>query len=320
MSLQILLLLGSFTLTLILSLIVIPWLKKQKVGQVVRETGPESHLKKSGTPTMGGIVILLALSFILIIFSFKYVELILPLIVFLGFGAIGFIDDYKKLILKNTDGLKPMQKIVTLLVVSTLFVVLYLFVFNLGTGIVIPGFNMELEIPILLFILFNIFILIGTSNAINLTDGLDGLLSGVAIIIITFFSIVAYRQENIAMLILGITTIGSTFAFLIFNKYPAKIFMGDTGSLALGGIIAVMAIMLKMPLYLAIVAIIPVIETLSVASQVIYFKISKGKRLFKMAPIHHHFELSGMKETKVVNVFWTITLIAAIIAYAIYCI
>lgn len=308
----------SFISTVLLSFIFLPWLKKQKMSQIIRTEGPETHLKKSGTPTMGGLVILTIVSIILIIYSFKYPQLILPLIVFIGFGSVGFIDDYKKLVLKNTEGLKPMQKILLLLVISIIFIFLYLFVFKLGTGIAVPFLKTHLELSVILFILFNIFILIGASNAFNLTDGLDGLASGVSIIIITFFTIVAYKQSNAAIAILGITTIGSTFAFLLFNKYPAKMFMGDTGSLALGGIIVSMAIMLKIPIYLGLAAIIPVLETLSVAGQVIYFRLSKGKRLFKMAPIHHHFELSGMKETKVVNIFWIITFIACALAYIIY--
>lgn len=318
MNTQMLIPIISFILTIASSLVVLPWLKKQKVSQIVREDGPESHLKKNGTPTMGGIVILVVVSLILIIFSFKYPILILPIIVFVGFGLIGFVDDYKKLILKSPDGLRPIQKIILLLIVSIIFVILYVFVFSLGTGTIIPGISREIELSIVLFILFNIFILIGTSNAVNLTDGLDGLASGVTIIVLTFFSIVAYKVGNTEVLILGLATIGSTFAFLIFNKHPAKMFMGDTGSLALGGVMAVMAIMLKMPIYLGIAAIIPVVETLSVAIQVIYFKITKGKRLFKMAPLHHHFEALGMKETNIVNAFWLVTLIACAIAYAIY--
>lgn len=318
MNTQILVTITAFILTVILSLVMLPWLRKQKIGQVVREDGPKSHLKKTGTPTMGGLVILVVVTAILAIYSFRYTQLILPLVVLVGFGVIGFVDDYKKLVLKNTDGLKPMQKIIFLLAVSILFVILYVLVFNFGTDTIIPGIHKGIELSMTLFVLLSIFILIGTSNAVNLTDGLDGLVSGVAVIILMFFSIIAYKQDNTEMLILGLTTIGSTFGFLLFNKYPAKIFMGDTGSLALGGIIAVMAIILKMPIYLGIVAIIPVIETLSVASQIIYFKLTKGKRLLKMAPLHHHFELSGMKEIKVVGIFWTVTLIACIIGYVIY--
>ncbi len=318
MSTEILIMLTSFILTVLVSLVTLPMLKKQKVGQMVRDDGPESHLKKSGTPTMGGIVILLVVSILLIICSFKYPILVIPLVVFLGFGIIGFLDDYRKIVLKNSEGLKPIQKIAGLLIVSIVFIVLYLFVFNLGTGTIVPGMNIAIELSAIVFILLTLFILLGTSNAINLTDGLDGLVSGVSIIIMAFFTIVAYKQSNTEVLILGMASIGSTFGFLIFNKHPAKIFMGDTGSLALGGLIAAMAIMLKMPIYLAIVAIVPVIETISVMIQVTYFKTTKGKRFFKMAPIHHHFELSGIKETRVVNIFWTVTLVAAIVAYLIY--
>lgn len=318
MNLEILILIISFISTVILGRLVMPLLKKKKVVQIVREEGPQTHFKKIGTATMGGIIIIAIVGLILIIYSFKYIELILPLVLLFGFGAIGFIDDNKKRIFENTDGLKAIQKIVTLLIISIIFLILYLFVFDYGSGISIPFLNTQVEMPTILFIIFNLFILIGTSNATNITDGIDGLLSGVSIIIITFFSTIAYKEGNTAILILGMATIGSTFGFMMFNKYPAKLFMGDTGSLALGGIIAAMAIILKMPLYLALVGIVPVIETISVAMQVIYFKLSKGKRLFKMAPIHHHLELLGMKETKIDTIFWLITLAACILAYLIY--
>lgn len=315
MSLQVLMCLCSFVATLILAIIIIPILRKKKIGQVVRELGPQSHLSKSGTPTMGGITMLIPLIVILTIFSFKYPILVLPLVVALGFGLTGFIDDWKKLIEKSSDGISAKMKMLLLFVTTALFIILYLLVFKLDTEMFIPFFNTPVKMSIGLFVVFIAFILLGSSNAVNLTDGLDGLAGGIVAIVMTFFTIVAVKAGDTPMIILGASTVGSILAFLIFNIKPAKVFMGDTGSLALGGIVAVMAIIQQMPVYLAIVLLIPVCETLSVALQVLYFKATKGKRLFKMAPLHHHFELSGWSETKVVVSFWTITLVLCVIAY-----
>ena len=315
MKLQMLIFLGSYVLGILLCLIVLPYLKKLKVGQIVRDDGPKSHLKKAGTPTMGGVAILITSLVILAISTLKFPKLIMALVPFVGFGIVGFIDDFKKLRYENTKGLSPIKKIIFLFVVSAIFILLYLVTFDYGTDILLPFIGIDLLHPIGIFVIFTVFILIGTSNAINLTDGLDGLATGIVTIILGFFTIVAVKNNDTEMMIFGTTIIGANLAFLIFNMYPAKMFLGDTGSLALGGAVAAMAILMKMPLYLAIVALIPVIETLSVALQVIYFKITKGKRLFKMAPIHHHLELSGMKETKVVSVFWTVTALLAVLSY-----
>lgn len=318
MSIQMLTLILSFILTVGLSLCIIPYLRKLKVGQVVRTDGPEEHLKKSGTPTMGGIMMLIAILLILIIFAFRHPVLILPIILIAGFGIVGFIDDRKKLVEKSSDGISPKMKMILLFVFSVLFILAYLFGFNLSTEILIPFMNTPVELGIPLFIIFTFLVLLGTSNAINLTDGLDGLASGVVAIIMTFFTIVAIKSNDVPMIILGASTVGANLGFLIFNVKPAKVFMGDTGSLALGAAVASIAIIMKMPIYLLIVALIPVAETLSVAMQVIYFKLTKGKRLFKMAPLHHHFELSGMKETKVVLLFWVLTIVFCVIGYLIF--
>jgi len=286
-----------------------------KVGQVVRDDGPKSHLKKAGTPTMGGVAILITSLIVLAICTIKYPKLIMAIIPFIGFGVVGFIDDFKKLRYENTEGLSPMKKMILLFVVSAAFILLYLLTFGYGTDILIPIFSIDVVLPIGIFIIFTMFILLGTSNAVNLTDGLDGLATGIVTIILAFFTAVAIKNNDTEMMIFGTTVLGANLAFLIFNMYPAKMFLGDTGSLALGGAVAAMAIIMKMPIYLAIVALVPVIETLSVALQVIYFKISHGKRLFKMAPIHHHLELSGMKETKVVSLFWIATAVLCVLAY-----
>ncbi len=305
----------AFIATLILGIVVVPLLRKLKVEQVVREDGPKSHLKKQGTPVMGGIIMIIVIIVLMAIYAFKYPVLILPIVSVLGFGLVGFIDDYKKLVLKNTEGLSPKKKMFGLFLVSAIFIILYLNVFNLGTDIIIPLFNQPIVLSIGAFIFFTVFILLATTNAVNLTDGLDGLASGVVAIIMTFFTIVAIKMQNTEMIIFGACSTGSCIGFLVFNFYPAKVFMGDTGSLALGGAVAAIAIILKMPLILAIVALVCIIDTLSVMLQVIYFKLTKGKRIFKMAPFHHHLELSGIKETKVVIIFWLVTAICCVVAY-----
>ena len=315
MNTQTLNLIVAFVATFVVGLFVMPILKKFKVGQVVRDDGPKEHLKKQGTPTMGGIIMLIVLVVILAINSIKYPTLILAIVSILGFGLVGFIDDYKKLVKKNTKGLSPLKKIFGLVLVTAIFIFMYLKVFKLGTDITLPFISSPITLSVGAFIIFIAFILIGTSNAVNLTDGLDGLASGVVAIIMTFFTIVAVKNSNTEMMILGASSVGTSLGFLLFNFHPAKVFMGDTGSLALGGAVAAIAIMMKMEVYLAIVAFVCIIDTLSVILQVTYFKLTKGKRIFKMAPFHHHLELSGMKETKVVILFWVITAILCFVAY-----
>ena len=317
MNIQTLNLIIAFVATFILGLFIMPVLKKFKVGQIVRNDGPKDHLKKQGTPTMGGIIMLIVLVAILAINAIKYPVLILAIVAILGFGLVGFVDDYKKLVKKDTKGLSPLKKIIGLVIVTSLFIFLYIKVFNLGTDIIFPFVDNPIILSTGAFIVFTAFILIGTSNAVNLTDGLDGLASGVVAIIMTFFTVAAVKQGNTEMIILGSVSVGTCLAFLLFNFHPAKVFMGDTGSLALGGAVASIAIIMKMPIYLGIVAFVCIIDTLSVILQVTYFKITKGKRIFKMAPFHHHLELSGMKETNVVILFWIITAILCFVAYII---
>ena len=315
MNIQTTLLFVSFVATVILGLIVVPILKKKKIGQVVREEGPKSHLQKNGTPIMGGVVMLVVINAILAFFVKDNPILVLPMVATLGFGLIGFLDDFKKLYLQDPEGMSPKAKMLGLFVVTTALLVLYLVVFKLGTTTIIPLINQPITLALPVFILFIAFILLGTTNAVNLTDGLDGLATGVVAIIMTFFTLVALKQQNYEMVVFASTVAGSCLGFLIFNMHPAKVFMGDTGSLALGGAVAICAICLKMPLILALVALVCIVDTISVMLQVVYFKISKGKRLFKMAPFHHHLELSGYKETTVVAIFWLVTLICCIIGY-----
>ena len=322
MSYQISTLLISFVIGLIVALITIPILRKIKVGQIEREEGPESHLKKQGTPTMGGLIMAITIMIMSVILffvlkdkEFDILKKLLPLVlVSLGFGIIGRIDDFRKLILKNTEGLKPAFKMLGLLIISVTYVV-YLYKF-IGTEIYIPIIKQYITFPLWMYIPFAIFVMLGTTNAVNLTDGIDGLATSITTIIIATLTLIGIILGLKEVVLLGSIVCGANLAFLIFNMYPAKVFMGDTGSLLLGGVIVAMALYLKMPLLLIVIALVPVIETLSVIIQVVYFK-KTGKRVFKMTPIHHHFELSGWNENKIVIVFSLITLILCIIGLAI---
>ena len=318
MSYQIKILLLAFFVGLIISLIVIPLLRRLKVGQIEREDGPQSHLKKQGTTTMGGIIIILTIIVLGILLYVQYMEpepevaqgLIPLVLVSLGFGLIGLIDDFKKLVLKNTEGLKPIYKMLGLLIVSVTFV---LFLYQkVGTQTFIPFIKTYITMPIWLYIPFAVFVMLGTTNAVNLTDGIDGLCTSVTTIIIACLTVIAIIVGVKEVVLLGSIVCGANLAFLLFNMYPAKVFMGDTGSLLLGGVIVAMALYLKMPLILIVIALIPVLETLSVILQVAYYK-KTGRRIFKMAPLHHHFELSGWNENKVVSIFSIFTLILCII-------
>lgn len=314
-------LLISFITAVILGIIIIPILKKLKVGQIERDDGPKSHLKKQGTPTMGGIIMIITM-ILVVTGTYVYLTLngqsevahkVVPILLLtLGFGLIGFIDDFKKLVLKNTEGLKPKYKMLGLLIISVAYVIYLVYGLHIGTDTYIPIVKQYINLPLYIYIPFAILVILGTTNAVNLTDGIDGLSSSVCAIIITCLTIIGITQSEMGISILGSIVIGATLGFLMFNLHPAKVFMGDTGSLLLGGVISAMALYLKMPLILLVIALIPVIETLSVIIQVTYFK-KTGNRVFKMTPIHHHFELSGWKESKVVIVFSLITLVLCII-------
>ena len=313
-------LLASFIITVVLGIIIVPILRKMKIGQIERSDGPESHLKKQGTPTMGGIIIMLGI-IIVTILAYMYYRPIEPqtahnlipiLFLTMGFGAIGLIDDFKKLVLKDTKGLKPSLKMLGLLLISVIYVLYLIKGVNIGTDTYIPILKEYINIPIYAYIPFAILVILGTTNAVNLTDGIDGLSSTVSAIIITCLTIIATILGVKEIVIFGAITIGAVLAFLMFNIYPAKAFMGDTGSLFLGGVISGVALYLKMPLILLVIAIIPVIETISVIIQVACFK-KTGKRVFKMAPIHHHLELSGWRENQVVMLFGIITLVVCMI-------
>lgn len=304
----------AFGVSVVLCPLTIPFLKKLKFGQFVRDDGPESHLQKQGTPTMGGVIILCSI----VITSLFYVKshpMILPvLLVTLGFGLIGFLDDYIKVVLKRSMGLRAWQKMIGQFVVTVIFAYYIANYTEIGTAVVIPFTGgMEWEMGFL-FYPFLFFVMIGTVNGTNFTDGLDGLLSSITALTATFFTVVAIGLES-GLEPITCAAVGALLGFLVFNVHPAKVFMGDTGSLALGGLIASTAIMLKLPIFIVIVGFIYLAEVLSVIIQVTHYKKTK-KRIFKMAPIHHHFELSGWPETKVVAIFSIVTAILCLVGLA----
>ena len=303
----------SFAISVALGPLVIPFLRRLKVGQTVREEGPESHLKKNGTPTMGGILILISIVITSLFFIKDYPRIIPILFLTLGFGIIGFMDDYIKVVLKRSMGLRAWQKFALQIVVTGVFVFYLLRYTDVSLAMKVPfldGTYLDfgrMNIPILFFIV------IGTVNGTNFTDGLDGLASSVTVLVATFFSVVAIGTGS-GIEPITCAVVGALLGFLLFNVYPASVFMGDTGSLALGGFVAATAYMMQMPLFIVIVGFIYMIEVLSVIIQVTYFKLTKGKRIFKMAPIHHHFELCGWAETRVVAVFSIVTALLCLAA------
>ncbi|PNV61458.1 phospho-N-acetylmuramoyl-pentapeptide-transferase [Clostridium sp. chh4-2] len=308
----------AFAISAVLCPIVIPFLHKLKFGQQVREDGPQAHLKKSGTPTMGGLMILTSIIITSLFYIRSYPKIIPVLFVTVGFGIIGFLDDYIKIVMKRSEGLNPMQKILGQIVITGIFAYYLVNSGEVGTAILIPftgGFKNGLYMDLgWLFIPFVFFVMLGTDNGVNFTDGLDGLCTSVTILVATFMTIIAIGEKSGISPITG-AVVGSLLGFLLFNVYPAKVFMGDTGSLALGGFVAASAFMMRMPLFIAIIGLIYLVEVLSVIIQVTYFKKTGGKRIFKMAPIHHHFELCGWSETRVVAVFSITTAILCLVAY-----
>ena len=306
----------AFFVSILLSPMMIRYLHKLKFGQFIRGEGPESHLKKSGTPTMGGLIILLGI--IASLFYVRRYPMIIPvLFVTLGFGFIGFIDDYIKVVMKRNLGLHAWQKMLGQIIVTGIFAYYLINYTEIGTSMLIP-FTHGKYLNLGAFFVPAVFIiLLGTVNGANFTDGLDGLASSVTVLIATYFTVAALGMQQDGMSAgiwpISCATVGSLLGFLVFNVYPARVFMGDTGSLALGGFVAATALILHLPLFIPIVALIYMVEVLSVMLQVGYFKATKGKRLFKMAPIHHHFELSGWPETKVVAIFAITTAVCCLI-------
>ena len=305
---------SAFIIAVIVSPFFIPYLRKLKFGQSIRDEGPKSHIKKSGTPTMGGMIILLSLIVATIGISFIYNELssrvILLLFITICFGVIGFLDDYIKVVKKRNLGLTSKQKLICQVIVS-IIVFIAMKLIGISTTITIPLTHIKFDLGFL-YALLIVFMLVGTSNATNLTDGVDGLLSGTAAIAFGAFAVLAFNQGQLDIAIFSISVVGAVLGFLVFNAHPAKVFMGDTGSLALGGALAGIAILTKLEILLIIIGGVFVMETLSVMIQVFSFKTT-GKRVFKMTPIHHHYELSGWSEWRVVVSFWSVGLLLAVL-------
>ena len=303
----------SLAISVILGPIIIPFLRKLKMGQTERVEGVQSHLKKAGTPTMGGVIFLIATVITSLFYVRNYPKVIPVLFLTLGFGIIGFLDDYLKVVLRRSDGLLPWQKFSLQVVVTAVFTYYLVNYTDVNLAMRIPFWSDHylnlgwLAVPVLFFAV------IGTVNGVNFTDGLDGLASSVTLIVAVFFSVVSIGTKS-GIEPITCAVVGGLMGFLLFNVYPAKIFMGDTGSLALGGFVAGAAYMMQMPLFILLVGLIYLVEVLSVIIQVTYFKKTHGKRIFKMAPIHHHFELCGWSETRVVAVFSIITAVMCLIA------
>lgn len=311
--------LAAFLISAVLCPVVIPFLHRLKFGQFIREEGPKAHQKKSGTPTMGGIIFLLAAMVTSVFFVKDYPKIIPVMFTTLGFGLIGFLDDYIKVVKKRNLGLTEIQKLAGQIIVTGIFAFYLIRYSDVGTKMLIPftgGFEngVYLELPVWLFVIVLFIIVLGTVNGTNFTDGLDGLLSSVTVLVAVFFTVVAVATKSGLHPVSG-AVMGALLGFLLFNTYPAKVFMGDTGSLALGGFVASMAYMMNMPIFIAIIGLIYLIEVLSVMLQVTYFKATNGKRIFKMAPIHHHFELCGWPETKVVAIFSIATAVLCMIGF-----
>lgn len=307
----------AFAISAILCPVVIPFLHKLKFGQQVRTDGPQAHLKKQGTPTMGGLVILTSIIITSLFYIRSYPKIIPVLFVTVGFGIIGFLDDYIKIVMKRSEGLNPKQKLAGQIVITGVFVFYLMNSGEVGNEALIPftggfdgGYFLDLGIW---FAPFVFCVVLGTDNGVNFTDGLDGLCTSVTILVATFMTIVALGEGSGISPITG-AVVGSLLGFLLFNVYPARVFMGDTGSLALGGFVASSALMMQMPFFIPVIGLIYLVEVLSVIMQVSYFKATKGKRIFKMAPIHHHFELCGWSETRVVTVFTIVTALLCLVA------
>ncbi|WP_426447703.1 phospho-N-acetylmuramoyl-pentapeptide-transferase [Paenibacillus sp. S-38] len=298
----------AFLLAVIMGPLFIPLLRRLKFGQQIRGEGPQSHLKKSGTPTMGGIIIMLALALAVLRFGERNMETVTLLVATLGYGFVGFLDDYIKIVFKRSLGLTARQKLLGQLVVSIVVCVL-LVQMGHSTDIRIPYLHFSFDLGWLYFP-FVVFLMLGTSNAVNFTDGLDGLLAGTSAIAFGAYAIIALNNTQPNIAIFSAAVVGAVLGFLVFNAHPAKVFMGDTGSLGLGGGLTVVALLTKAELLLALIGGVFLVEILSVIIQVVSFK-TRGKRVFKMSPIHHHFELVGWSEWRVVISFWTAGLILA---------
>lgn len=321
----------AFAVTAILGPAFIPWLHRLKFGQEIREEGPKWHQKKSGTPTMGGIMFIIGIGIAIIAVcvlgmikgSFEagmHGKLLLLYIIALGFGIVGFIDDYIKVVKKRNLGLKPLQKLILQLAITIVYVVsIYFIDGGVSTSILIPFTSLAIELPVWVYVPFIMFVMLGTVNAVNLTDGLDGLASSVTLVESLYFVVLGALMLTGYTSVIAAAVAGGMIGFLIFNHHPAKVFMGDTGSLFLGGVVAIMAIDTHTEIFLIIAGFVYFMETLSVIMQTSYFKYTRkkygeGRRIFKMTPIHHHFEMCKWSEKRIVTVFSLVTLALCVIA------
>lgn len=311
------LLLVAFFLTVLMLPRLIKYLHVLKFGQAIREEGPQSHMHKKGTPTMGGISFIVSIVISLIVATILDSGNIQYYILFIyttiSFSIIGYIDDMLIVVKKKNDGLAPRKKLMLQILFSVIFYILVTFIYKDINYIHIPGFNYKFNISYL-YLIFLVFWQTGFSNAVNLTDGLDGLATSVTIITTSTFALLAFKESNFPVLVFCLTIVGALLGFLLFNRNPAKIFMGDTGSLALGGILAAISVILHKEIAFLFIGLVYILETLSVIIQVAYFK-KTGKRIFKMSPLHHHFELSGYGEVKTVYIFVTIAVVSSAIGY-----
>ena len=310
----------AFVLTLALGRVVIPALRALKAGQAIREDGPTWHNNKAGTPTMGGLMFMAAAAVCVLVFGFAGMRngdfsALYVLLLALCFGLVGFLDDFYKVKYKRNLGLTSIQKACLQMAVSALFLYILYKEGIMSASLYIPFLNVSWEIHPIVYIFFAMFVFVGCVNAVNLTDGLDGLSSSVTVIVMVFFTAVAVAMERFTLAILPASLVGGLAAFLCYNWKPAKVFMGDTGSLFLGGAVCGTAFALDMPLVLIMVGIIYIIETLSVIIQVGYFKATHGKRFFRMAPIHHHFEKCGWAEERIDLTFAAVTLVMCVLAW-----
>ncbi len=305
----------ALLVTLITGPVIIPWLEKLKFGQQILEEGPSWHEKKSGTPTIGGLMFILGvfISCVVAILVKADEKLLIMLVTALGFGAIGFVDDYIKVVKKRNLGLTALQKFLLQAILAIGYVFALNLTGNLDTKILIPFTSLAITLPWIVYVIFILFVVLGTVNAVNLTDGLDGLATSITIVVSLFFAIVGHIFSQ-STAYFSLSVLGGCIGFLFFNKYPAKVFMGDTGSLFLGGAISVIAVGMEMPLILVIAGFVYLFETLSVILQVASFKLT-GKRIFKMSPIHHHFEMCGWSEKKIVRVFSLVSVLLCIISF-----
>lgn len=310
---------AAFILTVIIGPFLIRYLLKKKLGQKILEIGPKWHLKKQNTPTMGGVMFIVSITAVVVAMNLLFTDFeignLMVLLMALCYGAIGFVDDRAKIRHQANGGLTSKQKFMLQLAVAAVFVAALRLTGYLTPNLYIPFAGVTIPLPWIVFMIFAIFVIVGCDNAVNLTDGIDGLAASVTVPVSIFFIVVGYKTGNLPVVIFAAALLGGLLGFLVFNFNPARVFMGDTGSLFLGGAVCGLALACDMPLILIFVGLIYIIETMSDIIQVAYFKKTGGKRFFKMAPIHHHFEMCGWSEKKIVFVFTAVTAVMCVIAY-----